>query len=315
MLLAQSALFQFRRDQTQQQARQAALSMGPAVTAGTTVTVHDGAPVLSTTVVVQVKASDYIYQRNGWDSAPIVLEEHRLVFFSVAKVGCTQFKMLFRRMMGYQDWNVEEYERFLPWNPNTNGLKYLYHYSLERATEMMTSPEWTRAIFVRDPKERFLSAYLDKVVNHPFYFRNKCCPDTGDCVEKARQSFQVFVSIAKVCEDEHWKPQGHRMEARFWPFVNFVGHMETINEDIERLLKQIGAWENFGRTGWGENGDEAIFAAKSGGTGRHHATNARQKLRQFMTPDLEVQVDEFLADDYKIEQLGLVKSEIFGHDD
>jgi len=113
-----------------------------------------------------VNYGDSPYLQGDWDGSPVVIEQHKLVFFTVAKVGCTSFKMLFRRIMGKSDWMVEEYVNMVPWNPFTNGLEYLYDYNRTRASEIMTSPDWTRAIFVREPKRRFLSAWLDKVMTH-----------------------------------------------------------------------------------------------------------------------------------------------------
>jgi len=300
----------------------------------------------------KVEPWDSIYRRGDWDGSPIVIEEFNLLFFTSAKVACTSFKMMLRRMMGHEDWAIqsrdrpdlpwkrpqgtglanfyhshpglermmksvgfnglkeEDYNKMLPWNPETNGLKYLYDYSLERATEIMTSPEWTRAIFVRDPKERFLSAYLDKVMQNPLYLRTKCCPD-GSCVESARESLGNFLRIARRCDDAHWRPQSRRMEPWFWQYINFVGHMDSLRDDAEKLFRQVGAWEEYGSSGWGENEDESFIQAKAGGSGRAHATNARQKLKEYMWPELEVKLDNFYASDYLNPKLGLQKLEVF----
>ena len=114
-------------------------------------------------VEVKVLSTDSIYQRESWDGSPVVLESHKLVFFTTAKVGCTTFKMLFRRMMGFENYAEESRDgptgRMLPWNPEKNGLKYLYDYDLDRATDMMTSPDWTRAIFVRELKVEMHTLY------------------------------------------------------------------------------------------------------------------------------------------------------------
>ena len=262
---------------------------------------------------VTVEYGDSIYLKGDWDASPVVLESHKLVFFTQAKVSCTTWKMLFRRMMGKENWNLEMWDgELLPWNPETNGLKYLYDFDREKATEIMTSPNWTRAIFVRDPKERFLSAFLDKVIHHKTYLRDKCCYYNGQCVEKARASLAGFLKVAYFCDDAHWRSQNRRMEDKYWPFLDFVGHMETLQEDAESLLRQIGAWEEFGATGWGPAGDEYIFQAKSGGIGRQHATNARKKLQEYMTPEVEEMVDEFYSHDYTNPKLGLKKLDVFG---
>jgi hypothetical protein len=135
-----------------------------------------------------VHYGDSIYLKGDWDGAPIVLEKFKLIFFASAKFACTTWKQLFRRMMDLPDWNTEEYTNLLPWNPELNGLKDMYDYDQKTASEMMTSPNWTRAIFVRDPKDRFLSAYLDKAVNNPTYMQTKCCYYTGKCAKAAKAS-------------------------------------------------------------------------------------------------------------------------------
>ena len=91
---------------------------------------------------VRVLRKDKIMQR-GWDASPVVLEKHKLLFFTVPKVGCTVWKSLFRRMQGFSDWNSSS-----PHDPATNGLRYLRDYPLETVRQMINDPKWTRAIFV-----------------------------------------------------------------------------------------------------------------------------------------------------------------------
>ena len=88
-------------------------------------------------ILPEIDWSDGIFQRGGWDKDPIVIESHKLLFFTVPKNACTTFKTLFRRMMGYQDWLVKS-----PHDPAKNGLRYLGHYSRDQQQKMMTSPEW-----------------------------------------------------------------------------------------------------------------------------------------------------------------------------
>jgi Sulfotransferase family len=260
---------------------------------------------------VQVNFGDSIYTQNDWDSSPVVIEEFQLIFFTSAKVGCTTWKQLFRRIMGIKNWSVEEYRTMLPWNPELNGLKYLYHYNRTKATEMMTSPNWTRAIFLRDPKERFLSAYIDKAVAHPDYLQSKCCAFTRRCVNKAKDSISAFLQIIYTCDDAHWRPQWRRMEEKYWPCINFVGRMENVQDDAKRLLKKVGAWERYGRTGWGTKGKDSIFQAEVGDVGRHHATDAKNKLKSYLTPQLETLVEHFYADDYNHSVMNFTKWKLF----
>ena len=165
-----------------------------------------------------VSKNDYIYKRKrtSWDSAPIVIESHKLVFFTIPKVGCTVWKQLFRRMMKLDDWSSQDDVKGLPHNPETNGLKYLNDYSTEEASIMMTSPEWTRAIMVRDPKIRFLSAFIDKAIeNDHSHIKNKCCKD-GSCIDDAL-TLGGFLDLCHTCKDEHWHPQNDRVDQKYWP--------------------------------------------------------------------------------------------------
>jgi hypothetical protein len=271
-----------------------------------------------------VEYGDFIYENDDWDAAPIIIERYKLAFFTIPKVGCTTWKQLFRRMMGYSNWATEEYVNMLPWNPQTNGLKYLYDFPLEKANEIMTSPEWTRAIFVRDPKERLVSAYLDKGVGNPNYMREKCCGKSEDCVRDASRSLESFLRVAMKCDNAHWRfvnhfltsrhspylspnilytfsqsPQAKRIDDKYWSYINFVGRMENLADDAKRLLRQIGAWQRYGASGWGKGGKNSIFQTKAGGVGRHHATNAHDKLKETISSaELEEAIEMYYAEDY-----------------
>jgi hypothetical protein len=246
-----------------------------------------------------VQKDDSIYRpgrrSSNWDSSPVVIESHKLIFFTVAKNSCTVWKQLFRRMMGYRDWQVGEGVDMIPWNPEKNGLKYLYDYDRETASEMMESLEWTKAIFVREPKERFVSAFLDKAF-HKNFVGNACCSTTWDCVKQARSSPSGFLDVIRHCSNPHWNPQSSFIPAKYWPYINFVGHMETLQEDARRLLTGIGAWEEFGKSGYGQDGTEPIFTTKAV---VKHATNAKGRIKQYISQELEERLDEFYADDYK----------------
>ena len=282
-----------------------------------------------------------IYQK-GWDRDPIVLPKYKLLFFTMPKVGCTVFKQLFRRMMGYDNWHVQ-IDPWLPHQPKKNGLKYLNHYSIEEANHMMTSTEWTRAIFLRDTKERVLSAYLDKVtidttLNGGYIQRNCCNPKNGgsawsrpkicDIVRRKKQlanerisvngtdcSFQCFLEdIVPHCDDPHWRPSMRRIEKVFWPQMTFIGHFETLIGDTRRLLQQLRslnsnetAWDLFGQSGWGKHGNQSIFESNI----VSHSTSAKQKLQKHYTLELEKIVRERYREDYESEILNMTWKSCF----
>lgn len=248
---------------------------------------------------------DYIYRPGPWDGAPVVVQKYKLLFFTVAKVGCTVWKQLFRRMAGYDNWKA--------WNmkshdPNINGLRYLYDYSLQDANNMMTSKEWTKAIFVRDPKARIVSAYLDKGRRKDgMYVSRHCCGGDAACGRRASESLDAFVNIAlsngttatattsSCAQDPHWMRMTDRINPKFIPYMNFVGRFETVAVDARRLLQQIGAWDDFGATGWGVDGNETMFESNSA----THATHATGNLTDYFgSTRTETIVQEFYAKDF-----------------
>lgn len=266
--------------------------------------------------------SDSIFKRKGWDVDPVVIESHKLLFFTVPKNACSTFKRLFRRMMGYSDWLTRS-----PHDPAQNGLNYLGHYSREEQLMMMTSPDWTRAIFVRDPLERALSAYMDKALQSDgatvegSYIKRHCCgmedvklfrPRGKGCekfplfpysnpLDSSNFPFGTFVNnFMADCNDPHWRPQSKRMDkASNWKLINFVGKFENRMEDTHALLKQIGAFEEFGKSGWGssENKSLAIFETNLAG----HKTGSAEKMKQYYNPSLQKRVFRHYWRDYKFE--------------
>ncbi len=270
--------------------------------------------------------TDRIFKRSGWDKDPIVIESHKLLFFTTPKNACTTFKKLFRRMMGYEDWFTKS-----PHDPDKNGLRYLGHYSKKEQAVMMTSPEWTRAIFVRDPLERALSAYMDKALqagdvnlwNPPVngaYLKRHCCQmmpgkkstSAKEICHKSPLSpyetqmdlenfpFQTFVDkIMRQCGDPHWQPQSKRLDAASnWQFINFVGRFERRMEDTHKLLKRIGAFDEFGKSGWdSKNASLAVFETNTA----LHKTGSSKKMDQHYTEQVRKNVLEYYRKDYEME--------------
>jgi len=261
------------------------------------------------------RRKDAVMGGNNWQMGCIVLEQYKLVFCFIPKIGCTIFKQLFRRMEGKANWRLD---------PHYMGdLKTLRNYNASTVVEMMTSPDWTRAIFFRDPKERLLSSFLDKALsNHGYYLAARCCVCNegevgctveldianlkrnkwvnGECMNKL-QTFENFLSHLEkesnsgCATDPHWRPQTERIDDKFIPYINFIGHMDTVSADTERLLRQVGAWHPYGAVGWGKNQSEAVFQSKSASI---RVSEAKLKLGQYYTPELEERAEKLYVKDY-----------------
>jgi hypothetical protein len=162
-----------------------------------------------------VKRNDNIYQRGPWDAAPIVIERYTLVFFAYPDLAATKWRQVLRRLEDLEDWN-ETSSNDLPHDPRKNGLRYLYdYYRIAEASEIMTSPNYTRAIFVQDPKHRFLSVF-ESVRKNPIQVTKACCPDTpgGGCGDQTQSMLGFLNLIQNNCSNPRWEPQYYRMEKK-----------------------------------------------------------------------------------------------------
>jgi len=86
----------------------------------------------------------------------------------------------------------------------------LPHFNESYINVIMNSPEWTKAIFVRNPHERILSAYLDKACHVRFlvvnYFGRRftcCCSPPPPVVVRRRRSDDLASAfVAEVFHEE-----------------------------------------------------------------------------------------------------------------
>ena len=94
------------------------------------------------------------------------------------------------------------------------------------------------------------------------------------------------------------------MERKFYPRINFVGHLETAKWDIKRLLDALhpNAWETYGASGWGEHRNESMF--ESSATVKH-STGAVDRLSEHYTKGVEGRVERLYAIDYDNEYMDL----------
>ncbi|GAB5368177.1 hypothetical protein AAMO2058_001296400 [Amorphochlora amoebiformis] len=229
--------------------------------------------------------------KDGFDLSPVVLEKFRLIFFTIPKVACTEFKRLFRRMEGYDNWKVISTRDGLPHAPKANGLRYMSDYTPAEATLMMHDPTWMKAVFLRDPLERALSAYIDKVTRFAYY--RKTCEKN-----KSNPAFDEFLRIIRWCKDPHWTPQYDRIDSVWWPFVNYYGRFNHLYDDTKRMLTEVGAWRDFGENGWGKEGNHSIFAPGSN-NGNFFSTKSKERFTSYVNFEVIRDAKETYRTDYQ----------------
>lgn len=250
-----------------------------------------------------IKHQDKVYAKDDWDGSPIVIEKYKLIFFSMPKIGGTIWKQACRRMMGLRDWHEIGGDKGLPHDPEKNGLKYLYDYPIGEAEAMFKSEEWTKAIFTRSPKDRFLSVYNE--MSHDWeQVDRRCCPHEPGC-STALQTISGLLDLAENCYSAHWIPITNRMEEKYWPYINFVGLLENAREDSQKLLEKIGAWDEIGKFGWGESGIDRIFADDT------NAYDAVLQALSMYNPVVDKKLDEFYKVDFENKYITLASRKVY----
>lgn len=221
----------------------------------------------------------------------VAMADHRLALFTIPKVGCTELLKLSRRMAGHSDWQG---------NPHYVERPLLASRRRDPTTvdATLSDPAWVRAAVLRDPAERLLSAYLDKFASRRPGLRYTFRPGDYD------MPFDEFV--ANVLDpntdpgrpqelhegtDPHWRPQ-HLVGAvgRYADHLTMVATFDDVRSWIERVLRRVGGWDEFGASGWPSG---AIFDANDAA----HRTGAASKIADFYDADtLERVYDAYAGD-------------------
>lgn len=216
-------------------------------------------------------------QRDAFSHHLLVDDHYKLVLCAVPKVGSTEFARLILRMGNSTHWRRD---------PQRSGLAradrdrhVVSKLSLQRAQRFIDDRRYTWAVFFRDPAERLVSAYRDRV--RP----------------RLNVSFPDFVATLKAIRgtDPHWRPQRYLCNNDvLLKRYDFVGDFARIQPDARRLLEALGAWDHVGRRGWGAHRSrQPVFAGAAA-----RAKASREASARYYTPELLARVRRAYAMDY-----------------
>lgn len=201
-------------------------------------TLYDYAPPFLSEVPSVVHSSDYIYSADDFDASPIVVEKpFHLVFFPISGVADVTWRCLIRRLLGYDDW--EDTTR------QFHGLRYLSDYTVEEATSIIFSPNFTKAMFVRNPLLRIQSNFIQMAkFDKNFTMIEGCdcardCNEDGPCLSETKDFVSFLTQLIPTCDRPYWRPQANRMEPKYYRQLDFIGRYESFSEDAETLLRKV----------------------------------------------------------------------------
>lgn len=183
----------------------------------------------------------------------IVNEEHKSAYLWVQKVACSSVKAALLPL--FFDLDPAPYEKM-----RRDGTRHFVVHKVFRGSDyQMHRKRFLRELdnkyrgyfkfgFVRNPWDRLLSCYLDKIVRKriPRYILTS--GRSGGVEFYANMPFAGFVeAVCQVSDEEangHFRPQHLTIcDPGGKPMADFVGRFETLSEDFARVAAEIGAPE------------------------------------------------------------------------
>lgn len=258
----------------------------------------------------------------------LLFPEGKLAFCGVPKGGITQWLQFLRfSTIGANDYQSEPYYKYDVKNFTFDHLTP----TVQR--EILYNESWTKAILIREPAERLLSAYLDKI-------KKKQGGPFGPNVTFAKfVDILAMTNITKLSNshkqrpgltwftDPHWRPQawscGLSEDVKRF---HYIGGLDKAAFHTKALLQKVNMWESYGKhyrvsergkkkgtryCTWPpaplKPGEEAVgFQQKESSDGRGgmdahgHHKGSRNKLDEYYTPKLMKKVKELYWMDFAL---------------
>jgi len=151
----------------------------------------------------------------------LVVPELKFLFCYIPKNACTQFNKMVDVLNGMPPAEG--------WHHQLSSATRTFGWSHGRVKKLLRDKEWTKAVFLRDPLERLVSAW-----------RNKCrhgaeeCRLPGGCSNCIDGDFKAAVEKLDSAEDEHWVKQswfGGGLPSSIEGY-DFVGHTSKNFSDM-----------------------------------------------------------------------------------
>ncbi|XP_053883781.1 carbohydrate sulfotransferase 9-like [Malaclemys terrapin pileata] len=177
-----------------------------------------------------------------------VEHNHKFIYCEVPKVGCSNWKKIILLLTLNLSRKANEVDHDLI--HQTSLIKRLSSYPSDYQEKLLTS--YTKVMFTRDPLERLVSAYRDKLLHSEPYYSitvaneiKATCRKNENSTEKV--TFQEFVNFILTKKQEHldihWKPMFLLCDPCNIHY-DIMGKFETLEQDSEHVLRNIGAPED-----------------------------------------------------------------------
>ena len=209
----------------------------------------------------------------------------KIAYIETPKVACTSIKKFM--MDQYVEGTFELRRPGMVHDRRRSPLKQFKNLRPRDAVSILVGPEYRRFSFVRNPYSRILSGYLDKLVTNE-YERARHLPMMG--FEPGSQpTLLEFLDRLKGTEDAardiHFSSQASLLMVEHVEY-DFIGRFESFETDFLQLQA---SYFNVTRP----NQSYESF-------GKHHASNANDKLARYYGPREVALVQEIFKRDFEL---------------
>lgn len=183
----------------------------------------------------------------------ILFPPGKLAFCGIPKVGYSAWLQFLRFTLGAKDYQSHPHSKI------DKNFFLFDRLNPKNQRNILENEKWTKAVFLRDPAERFLSAYLDKIHDNSQWDKSM---NTRKNMTFAK--FVDFVGKSNItcdkdkgelsqlgmtwCMDPHWRPQ--TWSCGLWdllPQFDFVGNINNAKLTTRLLLEKVDMWHSYGK--------------------------------------------------------------------
>jgi chondroitin 4-sulfotransferase 11 len=169
----------------------------------------------------------------------VCIRQFKILYYPIPKVACSSIKYCFAKMLGLIC-NPKTVHQVLPLTKIEANWKYLYE-------------NWFSFAFVRNPWDRIVSCYLDKVADKSFY----CKGSLFEGFEKYdsiyyQMGFEEFIHAICQIPDEYSNDH-FRSQHRFLPHIDeltYIGRFEKLQSDWVYINKETMINQSINYTNW-----------------------------------------------------------------
>ena len=246
----------------------------------------------------------------------VLFPEGKLLFCGIPKVSTSEWFKFLRFTAGATD-----YLSMPHYKPDFMRLQ-LDRMRPDTQKEVWDSSSWTRAVFIRDPAQRLLSAYLDKIAG---FGSSMSFADFVDVIASPKitghssgmKTGPIQTGLTWFT-DPHWRPQAWSCNiSEDLPHIDYVGTLDRSASHTKDLLERVGLWDSYGKHYRIYNGSHSntnslairppelhesrIGFMQEGSAGRSgHHRNAQQKIDRYYSPALMEKVRQLYWMDFAL---------------